>query len=105
MVLPMNIANDLDGSLQLQQSWLVDEDLASLLDEMRNLVGTKIDGCTGLLCTHTEKQVHTPVDHAAWAMVWQAPTLSHLAMGSLLTDGYRRTRRATHSREQPGVSG
>ena len=50
VVLPVNVAHNLDGGLQLQQRRLVDEDLGGLLDEERHLIAAQVHLAPRLLC-------------------------------------------------------
>ena len=50
VVLAMDVAHDLDGRLQLQQSGLLSETFRRLLDEEGDIVSRQVDRRAGLLC-------------------------------------------------------
>ena len=47
--LSVDVADDLDRGLQLEQRWLVDEDLGGLLNQVSDLVAAEVDLATRLL--------------------------------------------------------
>ena len=50
VVLPVDVAHDLDRRLELEQRRLVDKDVRGLVDQVRHVIGAQRDGRARFLC-------------------------------------------------------